>query len=116
MSGFMRLWTPLRRLFHVEPGKASEGPPPTVLASAYADLLDKYHALVMATRTPAPVPLAQAAPPDLVTQAIVLRARGHASLYRQYAVFVAEQRAMGAPESQIADAILHGVELDTPPS
>lgn len=73
----------------------------------YEALLAKYHDLrVQGAAPPAQVERAM----DPVTQAIIARSRNNPLLHRHYQTYVAEQRAMGLDEGEIAQAILRGTD------
>ncbi len=80
----------------------------------YDKLLDKYHALRVqgANATPELTPIVTR-PPDPVTQAILSQAGSNTLLRKHFSDFVAEQRASGVPEADIAASILKGVDPTT---
>lgn len=72
----------------------------------YDALLDKYHALKVSgaiDTTPQPEK-----PVDVVTQAIMAKAHGHPILFRHFQTYVAERRALGTPDQDIANEIMRG--------
>ncbi len=77
-------------------------------------LADKYHALKLAGGAVAEPPLqrVEPKPPDLVTQAMIAKAKGSRILLKQFSEFIAEQRSLGLSEPEIAQAILDGVDDD----
>ncbi len=80
----------------------------------YDVLAERYHALTLAGGAPPVPPLERVVPkpPDIVTQAMITKAKGSRFLLKQFSEFVAEQRLLGTDEDEIARLILAGVDDD----
>lgn len=72
----------------------------------YDALLEKYHDLKASGAAPTAKPAER--PDDPVTNAILAKAKGHPILFRHFQTYVAERRALGVSEEEIAKAILRG--------
>lgn len=81
--------------------------------SRYDALLQRYHDLKMSGAAPVAATITLPAPTkrdDPVTQAIYAKCRGDVRLFRHYQTFVAERRAIGCDEADIAKEILTGID------